>query len=509
MKNMILKNKRIFIILQRDWAVRHGFEIAKKLNENGAEISTLIFKKSTEGYIKIQNDVKFKYIINESEIENNYKQIVKESNYKIENLLTDFEINSIWEAAFTLRQKSLSYKKKYPFAYEQCVNDKEIQDYILAYAYKIKNLIEEFKPELIVAYNFGDIRHLLLNKIANKNKIPMFCMSDTKVQHTHTFFYDINMSKSFFHKRLNDLNNKKIKSQNIQKAKIYIEESRKRLKLPLHVQSLSLNKSIFDKLYFIKLIKNILRNLKLNTKQLKESETKKIKYFLRDFVQQKINIYQLKNFEYDKLENIDSFVFFPLQHYPEAQLGLLNAVNDNQLNAAKIIARFLPKNLTLVIKNHPFNYEWRSKAFLTKFKNTPNIKVIDHKISNFEVYKRMDYLISPGGTAIFEAALEKKPAIQFGSLEIMKDLPNFYVLKNLEDIGKLILTIDKNFHKLKSSNEYEEKLINYVCSAYDTGHDSLIYESDLRNNTENLEYLWNVYLKEIKKIFKYYEKFTF
>jgi hypothetical protein len=91
----------------------------------------------------------------------------------------------------------------------------------------------------------------------------------------------------------------------------------------------------------------------------------------------------------------------------------------------------------------------------------------------------------------------------------MKDLPNFYVLKNLEDIGKLILTIDKNFHKLKSSNEYEEKLINYVCSAYDTGHDSLIYESDLRNNTENLEYLWNVYLKEIKKIFKYYEKFTF
>ena len=69
---MILKNKRIFIILQRDWAVRHGFEIAKKLNENGAEISTLILKKSTEGYIKIQNDVKFKYIINESEIENNY-----------------------------------------------------------------------------------------------------------------------------------------------------------------------------------------------------------------------------------------------------------------------------------------------------------------------------------------------------------------------------------------------------------------------------------------------------
>lgn len=509
MENIALKNKRIFLILQREWGVRHGLEIAKKLNENGAEISTLIFKKSTEGHIRIQSDVKFKYIINESEIENNYKQIIKENNYTIDDLFLDFEINSIWETAFTLRQKTLSYKKKYPFAYEQCFKDKEIQDYILAYAYKIKKLINEFKPELIIAYNFGDIRHLLINKIANKNKIPMFCMSDTKVQHTHAFFYDINMSKSFFHKRLNDLNKKKLKSKNTQKAKNYIEESRKKLKLPLHVQSLILDKNIFDKSDFIKLIKNIVRNLKLNTKQIKESETKEIKYLLRDFIQQKINIYQLKKFEYDKLDSIDKFVFFPLQHYPEAQLGLLNTVHENQLNTAKIIARFLPKNLTLVVKNHPFNYEWRSKALLMKFKNTPNIKVIDHKISNFEVYKKMDYLISPGGTAIFEAALERKPAIQFGSLEIMKDLPNFYALKNLEDIGKLILTIDKNFQQLKSSHEYEDKLTNFVTSAYDTGHNSLIYESDLRNNTKNLEYLWDIYLKEITKIFKYYEKFTF
>jgi len=509
MENLNLKKKRIFLILQRDWGVRHGFEIAKKLNEKGAEISTLIFKKSTEGYIRIQNDVNFKYIINESEVEKNYKQIVKESNYTIKNLHNDFELNSIWETAFTLRQKSLSYKKKYPFAYEQSVKDDEIQDYILAYAYKIKKLFDEFKPELIIAYNFGDIRHLLLNKLANKNRIPMFCMSDTKVQHTHTFFYDINMSKSFFHKRLKDLNNKKVKSRNNEKAIKYIAESRKQFKLPLHIKSLNLDKNFLNKLDFIKLIKKIIRNLKLSANELKEAETKEIKYIFRDFIQQQINIFKLKKFEYDKLDEIGKFVFFPLQHYPEAQLGLLNMVHENQLNSAKIIARFLPKNLTLVIKNHPYNYEWRSKSFLMKFKNTPNIKVIDHKISNFEVYKKMDYLVSPGGTSIFEAALEKKPAIQFGSLEIMKDLPNFYVLKNLEDIGKLILTIDKNFHKLKSSNEYEEKLINYVCSAYDTGHDSLIYESDLRNNTENLEYLWNVYLKEIKKIFKYYEKFTF
>ena len=509
MENIVLKNKRIFLILQREWAVRHGFEIAKKLYKNGAELSALVFKKSTEGFIKIQNEIEFKHIINESEIENNYSKIVNESNYKINNMLNDFNINSIWESAFTLRQKTLSYKKKYPFAFEQCCTDDEIKNYILAYSIKIKKLFENFKPELIIAYNFGDIRHLLLNKLANKYKIPMFCMSDTKIQHTHTFFYDVNMSKSFFHHRLKKLNLKKIKSKNADKAIQYISESRKKLKVPLHVNSLNLEKSIFDKSDIIYFLKKIIQNLKLSSKELKEAEVKEIKYLIRDFIQQKINLYQLKKFKYDNLKNIDKFVFFPLQHYPEAQLGLLNMVYEDQLNAAKIIARFLPNDLKLVIKNHPYNYEWRSSKFLMKLKNTPNVKVIDHKISNFDVYKKMDYLISPGGTAIFEAALEKKPAIQFGSLEIMNDLPNFYSLKHLEDVGELIKYIDIKFPKYKESKEYEDKLNNYVSSAYDTGHDSLIYESDLRNNKNNLDYLWGIYLREINKIFKYYDKFTF
>ena len=41
-----LKNKKILFILQRDWAIKHGFEIIKKLKENGALVSVIEFKKS-------------------------------------------------------------------------------------------------------------------------------------------------------------------------------------------------------------------------------------------------------------------------------------------------------------------------------------------------------------------------------------------------------------------------------------------------------------------------------
>ena len=40
-----LKNKKILFVLQRNWAVKHGFEIIKKLKNEGSLISTITFKK--------------------------------------------------------------------------------------------------------------------------------------------------------------------------------------------------------------------------------------------------------------------------------------------------------------------------------------------------------------------------------------------------------------------------------------------------------------------------------
>ena len=70
-------------------------------------------------------------------------------------------------------------------------------------------------------------------------------------------------------------------------------------------------------------------------------------------------------------------------------LGMCNPVFDNQFETVKILARNLPSNYSLVVKNHQFKYFFRSKKYLNKFKNCPNIKVIDHKVPNELVYKKM------------------------------------------------------------------------------------------------------------------------
>ena len=164
MSTKFLFKKKILMIHQRDWAIKHGFEISKKLSKYGAKLASLNFKLSTEYFIENQKDIDFEYILNESNIDKNYKSILKESNYTIENLNNDFEIENIWKYALTLRQFTLNYKKKYPFSYQQNYSDENIRDYILAFAFELKKMFQNFTPDIVIGYNFGDIEAFALRK---------------------------------------------------------------------------------------------------------------------------------------------------------------------------------------------------------------------------------------------------------------------------------------------------------------------------------------------------------
>ena len=213
-----LKNKKIVVIHQRDWGVKHGFEISKKLYKCGAKLAAINFKKSTEYLIETQKDLKFDNVINESYILDNTQKILLQNQYNLKDFKNDFDIDDIWKFASTLRQYSLSYKKKFPFSYEQNLSDEEIKNYILAFAFTLKQFFINFNPDLVIGYNFGDIRHHLIEKICNKNNIPFFFSSDTKVQNINCFYYDISSSRSFFIDRVKKLNDNIINSKNYSNA---------------------------------------------------------------------------------------------------------------------------------------------------------------------------------------------------------------------------------------------------------------------------------------------------
>ena len=121
----------------------------------------------------------------------------------------------------------------------------------------------------------------------------------------------------------------------------------------------------------------------------------------------------------------------------------------------------------------------------------------------------MSYLISFGGTAIFESAFERKPAIQLGSFGGMSELPNIYILKNLDEIDKVIKKIDDEFETNVNDKNYKKKIINYISAALNQGFDVNKYHDDYRVEKKSLEYMWSKYKNEFEKIFTYKSKFIF
>ena len=279
------------------------------------------------------------------------------------------------------------------------------------------------------------------------------------------------------------------------------------------MKNIDLNKKWYNFNDFKKILSSIryhLKKKKINKKILSSSDNTNIFYLIRDYVSERKNIIETQNFKsYDNLDKVGKFIFFPLQHFPESQLGLLNPVHDHILNTIKILARHLPSEVTLVVKDHPWSFGKRSKSFLSEIKNTINVKFLKPNTPNNLIYEKMDYLISLGGTVIFEAALYNKPAISIGNLEMMSELPNLFRIKNLEDIKDVLKEIDKNFQSNNNSSEYKRKLNNHIAAALDLGYRNDIYQSDLRLSEKNLEYIWNFYLKEIHKIFRLKGKFLF
>lgn len=510
MSTKFLFNKKILMIHQRDWGIRHGFEISKKLNKCGAKLASLNFKLSTEYFIENQKDIDFAYILNESNIDKNFKSILNKSNYTTEDLNNDFGIEKIWEYALTLRQFTLNYKKKFPFSYQQNYSDEDIRDYILAFAFELKEMFQKFMPEIVIGYNFGDIRHLLLERICNKKKIPFFFASDTKVQNISTFYYDINSSKSFFQSKVKNLINKRKKAEKYYKAQNYLEQNKNNLEIPLHMKNLNLEKKWFNFADF----KNLIFKIKYHFGKSKSSKVTfadhtNIWFILRDYISERKNIIENQNYDYDNLNKIENFIYFPLQHFPESQLGLLNPIHDHTLNTIRTIARFLPSKYELVVKDHPWSFGKRSKSFLDKIKNTLNVKLIDPRTNNNQLLGKMSYLVSFGGTVIFESLIMKKPAINIGNLKMMNLIKGIYQLNELHKIGDLIKEIDTEFYSQKMQEDLEESLLNYISSAFECGFPNDVYQSDLRYNKKNLDIMWSYYLDEIMKIEKFQNRFVY
>jgi len=137
----------------------------------------------------------------------------------------------------------------------------------------------------------------------------------------------------------------------------------------------------------------------------------------------------------------ERFIYFPLSVEPERTLDIGAPFYTNQLEIIRNIARSLPVDYKLYVKEHMgMKYRhWRPISYYKKIINLPNVTLIHPSLSSKELLKNCSIVFTITGTTGLEAAYYGKPSIIFGHTSY-DSLPSVHKIKNLEDLPIIIRT---------------------------------------------------------------------
>ncbi|MFH1700186.1 MAG: hypothetical protein ABIE07_06330 [Candidatus Zixiibacteriota bacterium] len=124
--------------------------------------------------------------------------------------------------------------------------------------------------------------------------------------------------------------------------------------------------------------------------------------------------YMSRIWHYDDLSKIESKIaFYGLHVQPEASIDVLGSYFSDQLKLIKDIRRALPFDVTLVVKEHPNFLGIKSIEFFHKLKCIPNVALVRHDISTFDIYKKASIIFTVSGTTGYEGGMLGIPVVMF------------------------------------------------------------------------------------------------
>jgi hypothetical protein len=175
--------------------------------------------------------------------------------------------------------------------------------------------------------------------------------------------------------------------------------------------------------------------------------SKFLKRFLRGFF---IN----KNLK--KQINLDTpFVLFPLHVIPERSTLSVASYYSNQIETIRHIAKSLPINYKLYVKEHPIQIVngWRKTSFYKQILEMPNVELLHPSFSNEDLLSNCSLVAAIAGTTAFTAAFYQKPSIVFGDV-LFSELPSVHRVKTLEELPLIMKNALASKVKINDLNQF-------------------------------------------------------
>lgn len=166
----------------------------------------------------------------------------------------------------------------------------------------------------------------------------------------------------------------------------------------------------------------------------------------------KSRIYRMKlKKHYSKLSKkpdlSKKYVYFPLHYQPERTTCPEAGQFVHQYLIVNLLARELPSDIQIYIKEHPSQFSsslkgelGRKTSFYDDIIDYENVHLISEEVSTFDLIDNSFAVATATGTAGWEALIREKPALVFGNAWY-QHAPECYRIKTKEDFEKSLKSI--------------------------------------------------------------------
>lgn len=346
------------------------------------------------------------------------------------------------------------YNEYHKFSYDEILS-------VLSSETKLfESIIDEIKPDFAVIKGTDLQQNDLLQKLCIAKSIPVLTLYSPRFA-----------KRSIISQSFDELDEHELETTNnlrtLEDLQNYVRGYSKEITKLLSKKGLptsglpTFSKRLKIAFKYISLIRNNQESFAYKGRTLGKVIKKNISFFLRTNRRKSF----LENHSIQEVDFNSSYIYFPLHLEPERILSIGAPYYENQLEVIKQIAKSIPVDFKLYVKDHPeiSNYGYRSIQYYKQILEFPNVELISPSVSNEQLIKNSKLIITIAGTTGLEAAFFEKPVITLTDV-VYSILPNVTRLQNIEQLPNIIrnsltkkasLSDLNNFVNLMDQNSFD------------------------------------------------------
>lgn len=474
------------LVLQRRFAYV-GHAVARNLKERYgvSEFCGYVYTRQSEVFLKSQTDISYGALLVDEEIHERYKTEPLDRAY-LARLEEEYGLPSLWPY-LTVDRVLMSGQLVREYPHDKCrYTHEELLRIIQVHAKAVERMLDEERPDFLFCSVIGSVGSLLLLRICQKRGVKVLFVNTGCIRDRWLLSEDNETFTGV--DRLFTQDRARLKHAPARKqAEDFLRAFRER-PIP-YIKTTTPNQYPTSRRKQFKFLhpKKGWRSFSTWLKEVKTSRTDPSRHdydyigpwnYLRDLVKRKArNLIGAADL-YDAFDPNEDFAFFPLHYEPEVSLLLQAPYYTDQAHLIKQIAKSLPVQMKLCVKEHPTMVEYRPRRFYQELKKMPNVKLLPPTMTSYDILPHAKLIVTITGTSAWEGTFLKKPVISFGHW-FYNSLPFIKYCGEIEMLPKLVKEQLTNFRY------DEEALLDFIAAIFEESVEVDLY--DVWNHPEDAD----------------------